>query len=204
MHVYLFVEEPSAEAALNTLIPRIVGQEHTFQVLTFPGKQALLKRLPSRLPGYRWVADSDECKLAVVLDRDHDDCRTLKRRLETMVRRAGLTTKRRSKKVDPFDVVIRIVVPHLEAWILGDVPALCAAYPKISPHLATRPRLRDPDAVGDVWRVLERELQRHGYFGSGLAKIEFARTVAHHMNPERNRSASFRCFRDGLRALVGQ
>jgi hypothetical protein len=68
----------------------------------------------------------------------------------------------------------------------------------------TKPKFQRPDELTDTWRVLERELQRRNYFPSGLAKIELARAVAEHMEPDRNRSPSFRCFRDGLAALMSQ
>jgi len=56
MHLELFVEEPSAEAALAILVPRIVGPEITFRIYPHQGKTDLLHKLPARLRGYRsWL-----------------------------------------------------------------------------------------------------------------------------------------------------
>lgn len=204
MHVFFFVEEASAEAALQSLVPSIVGSEHTFEIFSFPGKQALLKRLPSRLAGYRWVTEREDYKIVVLVDRDRDDCKVLKKRLEAIAKQCGLVSKSNSRGSAGFHILNRVVIEELEAWFFGDVAALLTAYPKLPANLQIKRKLREPDAITDTWRELERELQLRGYFSSGLAKIEFARSVAVHMDPETNRSASFRCFRDGLRALVSQ
>jgi hypothetical protein len=45
-------------------------------------------------------------------------------------------------------------------------------------------------------------LQGAGYFLAGLRKIEAARSIAEQMNPESNRSASFRAFRDAVRRMA--
>ena len=91
---------------------------------------------------------------------------------------------------------------ELEAWFFGDVEALVAAYPRVPRTLERWKDYRDPDAIrGGTWEALGRVLQRAGYFPGGLAKKAAARTIATHMNPERNRSRSFRLFLDTLREL---
>jgi hypothetical protein len=101
-----------------------------------------------------------------------------------------------------FQVINRIAIEELEAWFFGDWPAMCAAYPKLDASVPKRAGLRDPDAIkGGTWEALERELNRKGYFESGLRKLELARTVAPLMEPHRNRSDSFASFRDALSAL---
>jgi Domain of unknown function (DUF4276) len=100
-------------------------------------------------------------------------------------------------------VLIRIVIEELEAWFFGDVPALCEAYPKISPTLHKQVRYRDPDKIlGGTWEALERVLNRSGYHSTGLRKLQAATDIAAHMDVESNRSKSFQVFRDGLRRLV--
>lgn len=97
----------------------------------------------------------------------------------------------------------RIAIEELEAWILGDIPALCQVYPRLSPDLANRERYRDTDAIrGGTWEALERALQKVGYHQGGLPKIAVAREVALHMTPERNRSPSFQVFYRGLKELA--
>ena len=87
---------------------------------------------------------------------------------------------------------------------MGDVHAVVQAYPGVPANpgqpsadfAIVRPALR-----GGTWEALERVLQRAGYYPTGLPKIEAARRIAARMEPDRNRSPSFCCFRDGLRKL---
>lgn len=196
-HIELFVEEASTAAALRTLVPRIRA-DLTFNVYEFQGCHDLLGKLPDRFKGYRsWLPD--DWRVVVLIDRDRKDCLELKRQIVEMAKRAGLRS-RASHRVGP-QVLVRIAVEELESWFFGDVPALCAAFPGLSPDLAKKAGFRDPDAIKDTWEQLERVLQRSGYFLGGLQKIRCAREVAEHMDPASNLSHSFRVFRDGLRAL---
>lgn len=99
-------------------------------------------------------------------------------------------------------VLFRIVIEELEAWFLGDVPALCRAYPRLPTSLGQQDGYRDPDAIRGTWEALERVLRKHGYHRKGLAKYVAAGDVAPHMDVDNNRSRSFQVFRDGLRRLV--
>ena len=201
-YVEFLVEEPSCEHLLRELLPRIVP-ELVFEVRTFNGKHDLLRELPDRLTGYAgWLRQSG-ARVVVLVDRDTADCRKLKHELDETARRAGLTVASDVGPGEAFDVLNRIAVEELEAWLLGDVSALCAAYPRLSPSLGERERFRDPDAVtGGTAEALEDELCRLGYHRAGLNKIDNARKVAEHMAVDSNRSASFCCFRDGVRRIA--
>jgi hypothetical protein len=198
MHIELLVEEPSAEAALNELLPRIIGKKASWWVHVHQGKGDLLANLVPRLKGYaRWLPE--DWRIVVLVDRDSQDCLKLKKNLETAAGRAGLCTRSHPGSGSRVQVINRIAVEELEAWFFGDVEALCAAFPGVPPTLGQKARYRDPDAIkGGTSEALERELQRVGYFKGGLGKIEAARTIASHMMPERNRSRSFCNFRDAL------
>ena len=131
MHIEFLVEEPSAEAALNNIVPRVIGVEHTFKVHPFQGKQDLLKSLPKRLRGYaRWLPA--DWRIVVLVDEDREDCRQLKARLESAASGAGLVTRTAAGIPSRIQVVNRIAVEELEAWFLGDAEALCTAFPKVS------------------------------------------------------------------------
>lgn len=199
MHILCFVEEPSAEAALSNLLPRILP-DHTFQFIVFQGKNDLLNNLESRLRGYRmWLPD--DWRIVVLVDEDREDCQQLKLRLETVALRVGLSTKSQAAG-GVFKVLNRIAVEELEAWFLGDVAALRQEFPRLPASLAQQRGLRDPDAVtGGTWETLERILQRYGYYSTGYLKIEAARQISRWMDPDRNRSHSFQVFSRGLQAL---
>ncbi len=195
-HVEVLVEEPSMEAALRVLLPRLVG-ELSFEVYTFQGKPDLLERLPERLRGYAaWLPD--DYRVVVVVDRDDDDCHTLKQQLEQIASDAGLRSRCHAGG-QPYQVVNRLAIEELEAWYFGDWDAVRLAYPKVPATIPSQARYRDPDAIaGGTWEAFERVLQRAGYFQAGLRKIEAARTVAEYMQPQDNRSRSFQVFRNVL------
>jgi hypothetical protein len=199
-HVDVLVEEPSMEAALRLLLPRLLGQV-SFEVYPFQCKDELLARLPARLRGYRpWLPES--WRVVVIVDRDNDDCQQLKNRLEHMARGAGLTTKS-SARCQQYRVVNRLAIEELEAWYFGDWEAVRAVYPRVSENIPRKSAYFDPDAIGGgTWEAFERVLGKAGYFKGGLRKIEAARTIVPHMDPDRNSSRSFQAFRDVLREMV--
>ena len=202
MNLEVLVEERSAEQVLRVMLPRIVADVE-FDVWVFQGKPDLLRKLPDRLKGYApWIGSADTC-LVVLVDRDDEDCLSLKARLEQMVADAGLSTISSASTARRVDVVNRIAVEELEAWFFGDVPTLCAAYPPVPSSLGNQAKYRDPDGIrGSTWEALERVLQECGYHWGGLAKVVAATEIAQYMNVDINRSRSFRVFRDGVRQLV--
>jgi hypothetical protein len=195
--LHFYVEEESAEHALIELIPRILdplGEDYGFDIFTFQGKPDLLRKLPTRLKAYQH-RNWEDWRVFILVDRDGDDCRELKRKLEDIAQDAGLTTKTASPT--GYQVVNRIVVEELEAWFFGDVEALCTAYTSVPTTLAAQAKYRDPDAIaGGTAEALERLLKDD--HPNGLGKVRAAQDIARHMQPERNRSASFRAFRDAV------
>jgi len=202
MHIELLVEEPSAEAALNELLPKILGERSSWAIHVHQGKGDLLAKLTPRLKGYAsWLPH--DSRIVVLVDRDAKECHELKKELEAAAHRAGLSTRSRPGRGGRVQVVNRIAVEELEAWFFGDISALCAAFPRLPSTLDRKARYRDPDAIkGGTSEALERELQHAGHLRGGLRKIEAARTIAKHMEPARNCSRSFCHFRDALVDLV--
>ena len=196
-HLEFLIEEPSMEAFLQGLLPRVLPEGCTFECRVFQGKQDLLRKLESRLRGYRrWLPN--ECRLVVVVDCDDDDCHALKTRLERAAADAGLLTRSRARG-GSWQVVNRIAIEELEAWYFGDWEAVRQAYPRVSPNVPQQARYRDPDAIqGGIWEAFERILKKRGHFRDGLRKIEAARAIAPNIDPARNRSRSFAAFHDAL------
>ncbi|MBM4090211.1 MAG: DUF4276 family protein [Planctomycetes bacterium] len=199
-HIELLVEEPSTEAALRLLLPKILGPL-SFEVYPFQSKDELLVRLPSRLRGYAaWIPDT--WRIVVVVDRDDDDCDDLKARLEKMAADAGLVTRSKASG-RPYVVVNRLAIEELEAWYFGDWDAVRAAYPRVPATIPSQARYRVPDAVaGGTWEAFERVLQKAGYFKIGLAKIEAAKAIAANMVPARNNSRSFQVLLGALAEMA--
>lgn len=199
MHVEFLVEEESTAAALETLLPQLLRSDTTSKVVRFQGKLDLLAKLPSRLKGYAALNIPDN-RIVILVDRDDQDCRRLKARLERICRSQGLVT--RARRPQDYLAATCLAIEELEAWFFGDIPALALAYPGVSPHLHAKAPFRDPDAIaGGTWEALQRVLQKAGYHRGGLRKIAAARDIAERMNVSKNRSRSFNHFAEVVRAL---
>lgn len=202
LHLVFLVEEPSSEAFLRALLPRILPDDRSFDIHPFQGKADLLGKLEARLRGFAaWLPD--DWRLFVLVDRDDEDCVDLKSRLEAIAERVQLRSKTRSR-TGTWQIVNRLAIEELEAWYFSDWKGVRAAYPKASSTIAGKQGFRNPDAVaGGTWEAFERIMQKHGYFTTGLRKIEAARSIGGHFDPTRSSSQSFRCFRAAIaEALV--
>lgn len=205
LRLEIFVEEASAERLLVPILPKMIDVGTPTEFHVYRGRPDLLRRLPGRLRSYSSWATAADIGIVVLLDRDNDDCRELKKRLEGIAGDAGLPTLATPGPRDRPTVVNRIAVEELEAWLLGDLSALRAAYPRLPSGLAEQARFRDPENItGGTWEALEHLLQRYGYYRAGLRKAQLAAEVAPHLDVERNRSRSFQVFRDGVRRLRGE
>ncbi|MSO77028.1 MAG: DUF4276 family protein [Alphaproteobacteria bacterium] len=185
------------EVGLRQLLPRIL-RSISFEIYVHQGKLDLLARLPDRLRGYaNWLPST--YRVLVVVDRDDDDCGQLKARLDTFARSAGLATRSASRD---YRVVNRIAIEELEAWFFGDWAAVHAAFPRLPANVPRNARYRYPDQIaGGTWEQLERLMRRAGYFSGGYRKVEAAAAIAEHMDPDKNRSVSFRQLHAALLEL---
>jgi hypothetical protein len=196
-HLEVLVEEPSMEAFLRELLPRMLGPEVSFQIYPYQCKDDLLGKLPSRLKGYaNWLPEN--YRIVVVIDRDDDDCAELKNRMEQMATDAGLRT-RTTAAGKPWQVLNRIAIEELEAWYFGDWETVRQVYPKVGATIPKKEAYRDPDDIlGGTWEAFERVLKSAGYFTSGLRKTEAARALGKKIDPQHNRSRSFQVFRAAI------
>ncbi|HKI53118.1 MAG TPA: DUF4276 family protein [Anaerolineales bacterium] len=200
-HLEILVEEPSMEAFLRELLPRMLGPEVSFQIYPHQGKNDLLSKLLDRLRGYaKWLPE--EWRIVIIVDRDNDDCSVLKEKMEKMAMDAGLLTRTSCTNQD-WQVVNRIAIEELEAWYFGDWEAVREVYPKVSANIPQRDAYRESDDVlGGTWEAFERLLKKAGYFKNGLRKIEAAREIGRQVDSQRNRSRSFQVLRDAILEAV--
>ena len=214
MHFEVLVEDQSGSIAVNVLQEKILGANgspHSWKIHPFkgsgripedlhrksdPAKWLLLNRLPRRLQGYGKGLDASSA-VVVVVDLDDRDCIALKRDLLEVL-----------DACDPRPAVLfRIAVEESEAWLLGDRAAVKAAYPRAKDSVLACYR---QDAICGTWEVLadavhaggSATLAKSGYPETGRAKSEWARKIAPHIDPDRNRSPSFQAFRDGVLRLA--
>ena len=117
-HFEVLVEEPSMEAFLRAMLPRVLPEDRTFGVYPFQGKSDMLGKLEARLRGYTsWLPD--DWRIVVVVDRDNQDCLKLKARLEDLAARASLHTRTKSGHPQ-WQLINRIAIEELESWYFGD------------------------------------------------------------------------------------
>jgi len=160
----------------------------------------VLARLPDRLRAYRKWPPGD-WRIVVLVDRDDEDCRRLKAKLKEMAAAAGLFP-RLAAAGRSCAVVNRITVEELEARYFGDWEAVRRAHPRAFRTVPAPVPYRHSDSIGrSTWEAFERVLQDAGYFRTGLGKIEAARAIGPHPDPDRNTSPSFRVFGEALREM---
>ncbi len=179
------LEEPSMKHLLAGLLPRLVPGwvegEH-FLCVPHEGKSDLDRSVPRKLAAWQVPGD----RFVVLRDNDAAACKEVKARLVKLCADSGRP-----------DTLVRLACQELEAWYLGDLDALAAAY--VEPKLcgpAMRKRFVDPDA----WQKPSAEVQRvlpAFHKGQGARRMGVALRGA-----EKNRSRSFQVFVAGVRRLA--
>jgi hypothetical protein len=194
-HFEILAEEPSMEAFLAELLPRLLGDK-SFMIHAYQGKADLLGKLQSRLRGYaKWLPEN--ARIVVLIDRDDDDCTALKARLERDALDAGLATRSTGLSGAIWRVVNRIAIEELEAWFFGEWGSVRQTYPRVPVTVPNKAAYRNCEAIlGGTWEALERILKRAGYFSGGLRKVEMARQIGTIFNYSACISPSFIAFRD--------
>jgi hypothetical protein len=216
MHFEILVEDLSGKAALDILIPKIVGDQHTFRVIHYRGigripknltsstdasKRLLLDQLPRLLRGYgkTFAGYSDDYSAAVIVVCDLDDncLKTFRQELFNVLNSCNPKPETR----------FCIAVEEGEAWLLGDIPATKAAYPNAKDNVLNR---YQSDTICDTWELLAdavfsggaSELKKDGWSSVGQEKSTWAERIAPHMGVATNKSPSFRYFRDKIQELI--
>ena len=200
-HLEFLVEEPSAEAFLVELLPRLLDGRATFTIHAHQGKSDLIGKLAGRLRGYaKWLPEI--ARIVVLVDLDDDNCDALKQKMEQYATTAGLLTRTLAGEA-PWRVVNRIAIEELEAWFFGEWTAVRNAYPGVSKSIPRQAAYRMPDAIpGGTWEALERVLRNAGYFSGGLRKMEAASAIGKYFDPALAQSPSFVVFRDAVLEAV--
>ncbi|HSV55801.1 MAG TPA: DUF4276 family protein [Magnetospirillaceae bacterium] len=179
-HIVFLLEEPSAKAMLEGLLPRIMPPETIWKFIAFEGKQDLEKNFFRKVRGYL----IPESVFIVIRDQDSGDCRLIKIRLKGLCEEAGRP-----------DALIRIACRELESWYLADFSALAAAYKKPALlRLGDRARYRNPDKVISSSRELKTLIPEY-------QKIEGSRRMGVHLDVENVRSRSFALLIRTLRGI---
>ncbi|WP_305041140.1 DUF4276 family protein [Geoalkalibacter sp.] len=179
--IVFFLEEPSAQDALEGLLPRILPEEIAVEYLVFEGKQDLEKRMVRRMRA--WLRP--DCVFVVLRDQDSGDCKEIKQGLIARCREAGRP-----------DALVRIACRELESWFIGDWEAVSVAFGNAKlKGLSQKATYRQPDFLGSPAAELRKYIPAY-------QKRDGARRIGRQLDLERNASCSFRVFVEGLRRLA--
>lgn len=177
------LEEKSARAMLESLLPRMLNPEITYRLIPFEGKQDLEKQLERRLRGYQ----NPHARFIVMRDQDsHPDCVAIKNNLLEICRKSGKLAY----------CMVRIACKELETFYLADLLAVENALniPRLSNHQNQR-KFRSPDDIQNPSKEL-LNLTKNAY-----QKIGGSREIAKHIALDNTRSTSFRNLVAGIRRI---
>jgi hypothetical protein len=182
--VVFLLEEPSMQALLDGLLPRLVNGWVTnrhFLCIPHEGKTDLDRSIARKLAAWRIPGD----RFVIVRDNDGADCLAVKQRLQGLCETAGRP-----------DTLVRLVCQELESWYLGDLRALAEAFGEPKADTAAR---RKRYSRPDEWLKASTEVRR---LIPAFQKIGGARLMAQALEPNRSRSKSFHVFVLAVRRLA--
>ena len=181
--IVFLLEEASARAMLETLLPRMLSDGIGYRCIVFEGKQDLMNQMARRIRGYL----NPEARFIVLRDQDSaPDCRVVKEELVRRVRESGRAEH----------AAVRIACRELEAFYLADLAAVGQALGL--PDLAckqNKQKFRAPDYLGSPGREL------HLLTKGRYQKVGSSRQIARHLDLDNERSASFRNFIRAIRRM---
>ena len=216
MHFEILVEDQSGKKALDILVPRIVGEGHTFSVHAYkgigripqnmkdaadPSKRILLTNLPKLLKGYgrTFAGYHPQYRAVVILVCDLDNRNYIEFLAELSVILESCAPKP--------DARFCLAIEEGEAWFLGDMKAVKTAYPLADDHVLSS---YVNDSICGTWELLadavfpggSKKLAEKGWQMVGSEKSRWAGEISPHMDVTVNNSPSFCAFRDELTSLV--
>ncbi len=177
------LEEASASALLETLLPRILSKQVTHRLIPFEGKQDLEKQLARKIRAYR----NPHARFIILRDQDsHADCRALKRKLWDLCAPTGRQDH----------CLVRIACTELESFYLADLQAVETALGVTG--LSARQqssKFRNPD------RLASPSLELKALTNNRYQKVSGSRVIGTHIKLSNGRSASFSQLMTAIRKM---
>ena len=213
MHFEILVEDKSGKKALDILVPEIIGADHTCHVIAYKGvgripkrmnaaadasKRILLNNLPKLLKGYGNSWRNYPAAVFVVCDLDTKCLKTFRQELYAVLNKCKPKPETR----------FCIAVEEGEAWLLGDIQAVKAAYPKAKVKVL---EAYENDSICGTWECLadavykggSAALSAKGWHEVGAEKSRWAEKITPYMDVANNASPSFAYLRQKLLELAG-
>jgi hypothetical protein len=181
-----FLEEGSAKALLDAMLPRMLDSRIHPRTIAFEGKQDLERQLIRRLRGYL----NPHARFLVMRDQDSaPDCSVIKQRLLDLCRAAA-------KEAMPL---VRIACRELETMYLADLRAVELAMGQTGlAHRQNVTKFRHPDRLGSPSTEL-KTLTRGAY-----QKVGSSRQLGAHLDLANERSPTFKNLVRGIRKLEAE
>ena len=174
------LEEASAKAMLESLLPRMLGQGITVRCIVFEGKQDLMNQMARRIRGY----SNPDARFIILRDQDSaPDCTAVKAEVLHHAHRSGRGEK----------IMVRIACRELESFYLADLAAVARALgiPRLPREQNCR-KYRAPDYLGSPSKELDR-LTKGAY-----QKVSGSREIGRYLFLDNERSASFKNLVRGI------
>lgn len=209
MHFEILVEDASGKKALDILVPKILSPGDTYRVHSYkgighiprnlgkkrgdPAKRILLDNLPRLLRGYghgfKKYPAGYEATVVVVCDLDDKKESVFRHELQRLLDACHPKPKAR----------FCLAIEEGEAWLLGDVDAILAAYPKARKQVL---HAYVNDSICGTWECLANalypggagKLADAGWRAIGREKHNWAEKICPFMVIENNKSPSFKQF----------
>jgi len=177
------VEERSAKAMLESLLPRLLPPESLYRLIPFEGKQDLEKQMVTRIRGYQ----NRDARFIILRDQDSaPDCATVKQRLLDRCIASGKTDH----------CLVRIACTELESFYLADLAAVEQGLNLTGlQKLQGTKKYRYPDKLGSPSHEL-KSLTKGRY-----EKIAGSRAIGQHLTLDNERSRSFKHLIAGIHRL---
>lgn len=177
------LEERSAKAMLESLLPRLLQPETNYRLIPFEAKQDLEKQLVMKIRAYQ----NHKARFIVLRDQDsHPNCTELKNRLLGL---CAQTTKAEC-------CLVRLACRELETFYLGDLQAVEVALSMTGLARQQKSRkFKNPDNLGSPSQEL-KTLTKGRY-----QKIAGSKAIGQHLNLDNDCSPSFRNLVTAIRPL---
>jgi len=178
-NVLFLLEEESAVEMLKQFLPRCFPTLRcTYR--RFAGISELFKRLEITIRNH---ADA-QCPVVILCDQDDKDCVERKGKVLELCQKTGQQSR----------CIIRIACRELESWYLAQLDIVANHFGV--PELANRQkRYSNPDNVAKPSKELERLTKRQ------YQKVKGSRIMGQHLDPDIERSVSFKHFVETLRKI---
>lgn len=177
------LEEMSARALLESLLPRVLSEQIAHRLIPFEGKQDLEHQLARKIRGYR----NPHARFIILRDQDsHPDCRALKQNLLDLCASTGRQDQ----------CLVRIACTELETFYLADLQAVETALDVSG--LAARQqnrKFRAPDTLASPSQELKT------LTGNRYQKVSGSRAIGLHIAADNERSPSFRNLMAAIRRM---